>query len=565
MEDNFLQEKSTDMEVQSTEITKKAKKLPLGLIIAAIVGVIAVLIAVIVIKSATSAIPLDEYVVFETSGYDGYGSVRVRVDWDAVEEKYGDKVSYTEKARADYGGFLSFMTPVDLLADCIKVKADVEENLSNGDVITYTWEPDEDLYEYLNCKIKAEGGTYTVSGLEEIAAFDAFSDLKVSFTGAGPNGKVNYEYMGNDLKDRDFSCSTSSGLKNGDTVTISITNTNMESFAEKYGRVPEKLEQEYVVSGLSEYVTKYSELSNEFVSNLKEEAEETIKENYSKNPSSNSVLNNLKYIGYVFNVAKKEGNRNSNCNELYLVYSGTVSSSARRFEKIELYFPVLFTDLLKGGTGFSYEANKGVLGSAIVEEGYRFAGDYTPWLCYTDIIEKDKEHYTVEAGGEMENYAGYKLISKLGDIDEGYRYTVFHIYAMRIVKEYVETYYNGGSEASDIHVIGEYLLTAKNQDTDMMYRNKYIIVCAATVSNVYGNFETTTVYYPVEFDGVIKFSKDEYLPTYIEEIIGESTLPNSWYGTKGYVDGTKMYADIITANKKNYTYEITDGLKEFGQ
>lgn len=166
MEDNFMQEKNTDMEVQGTENTKKTKKLPIGLIVAAIVGVIAVLIAIIVIKSSTSAIPLDEYVVFEPSGQNGRGWVRVRVDWDAVEEKYGDEVSYKEKARADYGGFLNFMTPVDLLADCIKVKVDVKENLSNGDVITFTWEADEDLYEYLNCKIKAEGGTYTVSGLQ---------------------------------------------------------------------------------------------------------------------------------------------------------------------------------------------------------------------------------------------------------------------------------------------------------------------------------------------------------------------------------------------------------------
>lgn len=166
MEENFMQEKNTDMEVQGTENTKKTKKFPVGLIVTAIVGIIAVFIAVIVIKSPTSAIPLDEYVVFEPSGYDGRGWVRARVDWDAVEEKYGDKVSYKEKARADYGGFLNFMTPVDLLADCIRVKTDVKEELSNGDVVTYTWEVDEDLHEYLDCKIKAEGGTYTVSGLQ---------------------------------------------------------------------------------------------------------------------------------------------------------------------------------------------------------------------------------------------------------------------------------------------------------------------------------------------------------------------------------------------------------------
>ena len=563
MEDNFLQEKNTDMEVQSTEKTKKAKKSPGGLITATIVGVIAVLIAVLVIKSATSAIPLDEYVVFETSGYNGYGSVRVRVDWDAVEEKYGDKVSYTEKARADYGGFLSFMTPVDLLADCIKVKADVEENFSNGDVITFTWEVDEDLHEYLDCKIKAEGGTYTVSGLEEIATFDAFSDLNVSFTGAGPNGKVNYEYMGNELRNRNFSCSTSSGLKNGDTVTISITNTNMESLAEKYGRVPEKLEQEYVVSGLSEYVTAYSELSFDYISALKDEAKEIIRTNYAESSNSRSSLSSLEYVGYVFNVAKEGSGNSGSFNELFLVYSGTVSSSSGRFNKTELYFPVLFSDIVNGESGYSYGTCEGVLGSVTLG-GYRFAGDYNLWFCYMDYMDKSAEQYSAEATGELKKYVGYKTVTKLKDIKDYYRKNFIQINALYTVEEYVDSNYNGGSQASDIRVVGEYLLTAINQETSVVNRNRYIIVCAATVSNAYGNFDTTTVYFPVAYDGLVKFSNDEYLAG-LEGILGESKLPNSWYGTKGYVDGTKMYADIITANKKNYTYEVSYGLKEFGQ
>ena len=49
------------------------------------------------------------------------------------------------------------------------------------------------------------------------------------------------------------------------------------------------------------------------------------------------------------------------------------------------------------------------------------------------------------------------------------------------------------------------------------------------------------------------------------DILGNSTFADTWYHTKGYIDGTQMYSDIITSNRANYTYEVSDSLKEFGQ
>ena len=47
-------------------------------------------------------------------------------------------------------------------------------------------------------------------------------------------------------------------------------------------------------------------------------------------------------------------------------------------------------------------------------------------------------------------------------------------------------------------------------------------------------------------------------------MLGYSTFADSWYNTKGYIDGTQMYSDIVTSNRENYTYEVSEGLTEFG-
>ena len=50
-----------------------------------------------------------------------------------------------------------------------------------------------------------------------------------------------------------------------------------------------------------------------------------------------------------------------------------------------------------------------------------------------------------------------------------------------------------------------------------------------------------------------------------DDIYGNSQFPGSYYTTKGFVDGEEMYSKIVTANRDNYSYVVSDGLKEFGE
>ena len=100
---------------------------------------------------------------------------------------------------------------------------------------------------------------------------------------------------------------------------------------------------------------------------------------------------------------------------------------------------------------------------------------------------------------------------------------------------------------------------------DYLKNNKYILVFSATVSHVDGRFDPTLIFFPVEFDGIVALPDDDFMVTAIEGIIGNSRIGDSSYYTDGYVDGTEMYNKIVTANRDLYTYEVSEGLKEFGE
>ena len=91
------------------------------------------------------------------------------------------------------------------------------------------------------------------------------------------------------------------------------------------------------------------------------------------------------------------------------------------------------------------------------------------------------------------------------------------------------------------------------------------MVFSATVSNKDKKFATTTVYFPVEYSGLVSLPDGTYMLTSVGGIKGSFTFPSSYYSTKGYMDGAKMFSDLVTANRENYTYVVSEGLKQFGE
>ena len=118
------------------------KKIPKK-IYAIATGVLALLIVLIVVYvNVSSTINLDKYVKVAYSGYDGYGTASVSIDWDSIEKKYGSKVKLTSQAKKQMNNYLGDVSdkPISFLPVMVGTpELDKYGYLNNGDKISYKW------------------------------------------------------------------------------------------------------------------------------------------------------------------------------------------------------------------------------------------------------------------------------------------------------------------------------------------------------------------------------------------------------------------------------------------
>lgn len=419
-------------------------------------------------------------------------------------------------------------------------------------------------------KIKFTGDSVTkeVKGLRPIKKIDPFKDLSVSFSGIAPNGKVSYDYNNDNsyIYLYSFSVNNRNDLRNGDVVTISIDLSDADTL--RNGYILTEKEKQYVVEGLEEYIDEYSDLTSTFVDAIKSETNDTILAYIASSYNKESSVSDLTYAGYILNSSKTGSNFLMNTNDLYIIYSGMVSHSEGKFTTSKVYFPVKFSNIVKNGNDISYVSKSGVVGSSNFDNSWSYytKGYINPLICYMELAQANLDSYIVESGDGFEDYAEQKSITKLSDISDDYRNKLISE-VNTIIENYAAKDYSSSSHIEGLAIKGEYLLISKNQGASYDKNNKYIIVYSATLSSDEGKFDTTEVYFPVEYDGLVGLPKDEYIFTSYKGILGTSYLGTSWfsYSTKGYTDGAEMFKDIVTANRDIYTYEVSDGLKEFGE
>lgn len=352
---NWKNEMSANAGAAAVSLGERVKALPKKVVLGACAAVLGITVVTGMYVNARSTVDLNKYMTVEAVGYDGYGTAKVSIDWKAIKQKYGDKISYTEEATNQYGRLLNFMEPIDSVKESVHVKLDQNSRLANGDEIAYTWRVDDELSKYVKCKVKCKDGTYKVSGLEEVGSFDAFADLTVEFTGIAPNGSANLNYTGTEMNYYDFSSDNKNGLSNGDKVTVSIDESRLERYANKLGKVPETLEKVYTVEGLDSYLTKGAEIDSETLNAMTQQAEDTYQAYAAKSFGDGEELQSLTYIGNYLLTAKNPETR-SGKNALYLVYKAQVknhySNGTDVYDKVnDIYWYMMYSDLLVGTDG----------------------------------------------------------------------------------------------------------------------------------------------------------------------------------------------------------------------
>lgn len=226
------------------------------------------------------------------------------------------------------------------------------EGLANGDVITVTLDESVLDYcmDYYNEIPESLSKEYTVSGLPELVYFDPFENLTVEFDGYAPFGDVSLSYDGDYLSSYDFEVSQWGDLSNGDTITISLSDYEIEDCLDYYGAVPTVTEKTYTVSGLSGYVTKLDQIDADSLAAMKSQAEDVHASIVAGWDSEAAKLNSLEYLGEYL-VVRKSLSSYSNNTKVYLVYkqNATVTDGSASVTQ-DVYWYVCFNDLYLDGS-----------------------------------------------------------------------------------------------------------------------------------------------------------------------------------------------------------------------
>ena len=284
--------------------------------------VLAPIAAVAVVAAPT--IDVSKYMTLSADGYNTVGKLNISFDTEKLEKDYGKQITTRFKKQMKnlkddtYG--LSSLTAslydgyeTDLFAEtCATGSADKTKNLSNGDVVTYTWDDNSDeAEEAFGVKVKYSDITYTVSGLASVNTFDAFDGVDVEFSGISPDGRatVNSLPTAAEAQGLYYTLDENSGLSNGDTVTLTV-HSNRDDFSDcidKYGAMPQATEKTFTVEGLNEYVTSADTLSDSVLVSLQNQAEDVFKSYAAQRFSNGQTFKGMTYLGnYILTPKNKD-------------------------------------------------------------------------------------------------------------------------------------------------------------------------------------------------------------------------------------------------------------------
>lgn len=257
------------------------------------------------------------------SGYDGHGIATV---------SKGDWLTDTEKTYGQGMSFMELATLEEALYDAVEYSISPSENLSNGDEVVLKIDVDNSALESYDFKLSGGEKKITVSGLDEVEAFDPFENVTVNFSGMSPNGTASVNTSDSNVDIRlNYTLDKNSGLKNGDEVTVSISSssgTDVEEYCMSNGKTPTATEKTFTVEGLATYAQTIADIPDDMKNKMLAQAEDAIKAKCIWDEfGTTGVLKSLEYLGDYY-LTGKDGFDASPYNKIYCVYKGTVEFNA---------------------------------------------------------------------------------------------------------------------------------------------------------------------------------------------------------------------------------------------
>ena len=263
---------------------------------------------------------LNDYFTYTVLGeYEGTAYIEYSIDYDSLWES--EKKLHRE-TREEFMPFIvgSF---------------DVSENLSNGDVATWTWNIDEDaindLYEDDNVvvSLKHKDVTVNIEGLLEKETFNPIDYVEVYFEGVSPFGEAKMNVSPCDCS-LAFSLDYTNKLSNGDTVTVTLNDgylNTVETYCEENNYVLGETSATYTVEDLDEYVVSVDQLTDDMIAMMSEQAI-NVYYSYTAGWEEEAELISIEYDGIYFLNSRYPDNlwNKNDMNHCYIILHVTASN-----------------------------------------------------------------------------------------------------------------------------------------------------------------------------------------------------------------------------------------------
>lgn len=271
----------------------------------------------------------------EFSGCDGYGKAYVAFDEEAlITELIGEEPASMSDT------FIEWMMLYEKYSENITCEY-TRENLSNGDTIVVKITATDDAAE----KVKNAEIKYTVEGLHEVEYVDIFKNVDVQFSGISGEAMAKLSLTGSSdvLNACKFNIEPNYGLRNGDTVTVTIANT--DSILTKFYSLPETESKTFTVSGLEYYATA-EDLPMDTVNAI---AAQIVADEQAENDSDpNFTYSNVELYGIFFMTGKEGAWADENQLHFVIHYNMLEDDGSVRFA---YYIPLYIKDIIAAADG----------------------------------------------------------------------------------------------------------------------------------------------------------------------------------------------------------------------
>lgn len=285
---------------------KRSNKFYIG--IAAVVVVLIALMALIPTLTKEK-IDLKDYINVYVEGANGYGTVNAEADIEGLEDKLYQ--------------ITGSMEPIAMYEDSIGYPVtDVYDSLKNGDKVEVTWEMPEGLAKVCKVKFKNESFTYEVADLPEVQEVDLFEGATMYYEGMAPYGTCYFEW--DNEYDLSYELSQTENLSNGDVVKVTVMLDDgspvedLEAYlAQSYGVKAASFTKEFVVEGLSSYVTELSQINQEGIDAMDQQLRDALTAE-TANWNKESKITDIELLGEYLLTPKPS--QYGDANQVYLVY-----------------------------------------------------------------------------------------------------------------------------------------------------------------------------------------------------------------------------------------------------